>query len=1353
MPSILMLGPPLSGKSTHGARLAAALQGAFVSTGQVIREHLAAVTDAASDPLSVHVKAGTCAPAAVTDAIFTAAFAKLASAPAVIIDGYPREIDQIEPAAEVLRKAGLAPLSVVVLLEIDRDDVVKRLASREARADDAVALSRFDKFAAQASALVAHFERLDLLVRVDAAASLEDVFSDVLDGVRRRLVGQPLARRTPAVRLRDLLLAQRGVVSEAQLTHFRDSSLAANSANRTGVLRRFVYVVTNNDTKLSEHTDVFATYGIECLSAPFLSALEWDALAAAGPPAELLAAARAAKLPPIDTARSSLGGADRDAERAVLAALELGEGRATGAQLEALFYRALLMCRELGSKIPFALLREQSELLAPSGERPSSMEHGVRCINRATLRVWRRVPETKLCLISTFVTDTTCTVDVTQRQTGSDVFGWDSIVVPDGTSLSFYALKRQGLKVAARQSDISAFVTEFVHFDEGRDLNHTPQHPKRCVDFELDAARVMAANDIARDPTVIRVGGSCLAQTALDSGAYLRFPFNRRHANYFLTPVAGLPATPKDDFLHELTFFSHDIGHLVIQELLFVGRDSYADRSAFVCVRMLSEAMTMVLADMFLVDAIVASKRAGGFASRVIPDDYDFKKRRIYPLFQATGLKLAEAATTEERLANLLVLMQANANCLMKGDDTLFTDLITKNGGDLGALARHKEKYAAFFASDYTWACSNFDLLARTSSDSMRRWWAATAALRAASRLPFESTDEFLARVELPAGVARLDELDPSAMIDVALRFLFKRQLVDGAFLAPAVRATQQRAAAAPVDAAVELDLAPFWHRNSLAFVRYAIGQMGLFAAFSFVDSAHATMKRVEQVALAVAHQTWAWRDLADGDHDAAARLAWLLARIGEARALVDAFLRELEQRHFVTAADVETWSEQYSLFPPLFLSYDFDGGAYEPLRSIFEREFSRDVRWARFCAEYARVNGLEKPLSKSEARFLERTATLVEGSGGVIDSATFVMQVGVMLLARSESRDASLGGAGCHDPATANATFLVAGASVETMLEFVAHGEARVARLTSSRTAAMRHPLIRVLPDRDPAPQKAYHTSLRSKRAQLRHQLRVPPSPWVGADSDATAGRGAEEIDNNAESAAKAAAFVITMSVLDWHKTLIGRCSREGNESDVVRIACTIADALHALFPAHIWPSERYRGAANSLKYAAAAPNAPAPALIVPAAGVVSELKLTRAAHRLFNELGMSARHVSDTDRIAEFGMRLTYLSFPDSPDYDAKDWLHRIVASTGHLSVVGCARVNVVLELAADDADTRRFLDQQALKHGGVVTAISSAALHLSFSVKQFAAILNAATGNGLVSLATNLREHLHAYEHFFI
>jgi hypothetical protein len=44
------------------------------------------------------------------------------------------------------------------------------------------------------------------------------------------------------------------------------------------------------------------------------------------------------------------------------------------------------------------------------------------------------------------------------------------------------------------------------------------------------------------------------------------------------------------------------------------------------------------------------------------------------------------------------------------------------------------------------------------------------------------------------------------------------------------------------------------------------------------------------------------------------------------------------------------------------------------------------------------------------------------------------------------------------------HATFLLAGISVETSLELIAHSEARVARLTSSKTKAMSAPLFRLL-------------------------------------------------------------------------------------------------------------------------------------------------------------------------------------------------------------------------------------------------------------------------------------------------
>jgi adenylate kinase family enzyme len=157
-PTILLMGPPLAGKSTVGARLAQSMRGKLISTGAVIRSYLATASE--NDALGQHVRNGTMAPAALTDAVFLDAFRLLAlddSVEAVVVDGYPRAGDQIAEAASLFARAGLAPISSAVLLEIDKSAAMARLAGREARPDDAVAMARFDRFAADSVPLVEHF--------------------------------------------------------------------------------------------------------------------------------------------------------------------------------------------------------------------------------------------------------------------------------------------------------------------------------------------------------------------------------------------------------------------------------------------------------------------------------------------------------------------------------------------------------------------------------------------------------------------------------------------------------------------------------------------------------------------------------------------------------------------------------------------------------------------------------------------------------------------------------------------------------------------------------------------------------------------------------------------------------------------------------------------------------------------------------------------------------------------------------------------------------------------------------------------------------------------------------------------
>ena len=153
-------------------------------------------------------------------------------------------------------------------------------------------------------------------------------------------------------------------------------------------------------------------------------------------------------------------------------------------------------------------------------------------------------------------------------------------------------------------------------------------------------------------------------------------------------------------------------------------------------------------------------------------------------------------------------------------------------------------------------------------------------------------------------------------------------------------------------------------------------------------------------------------------------------------------------------------------------------------------------------------------------------------------------------------------------------ATFLVAGVSVETALELVAHHEGKVARLTSSRTRAMDRTLYRVQGgEAERAAQKALIEAVVAERDAL---LARDPAP----DLD---GR---EWRNRLNLGAKATALTWTMSIKDFHKTFIGRLSPHGVEFEVREVCEAVCLALHGRFPLVIKPPAHYYAQGNAEKY-----------------------------------------------------------------------------------------------------------------------------------------------------------------------
>ncbi len=152
--------------------------------------------------------------------------------------------------------------------------------------------------------------------------------------------------------------------------------------------------------------------------------------------------------------------------------------------------------------------------------------------------------------------------------------------------------------------------------------------------------------------------------------------------------------------------------------------------------------------------------------------------------------------------------------------------------------------------------------------------------------------------------------------------------------------------------------------------------------------------------------------------------------------------------------------------------------------------------------------------------------------------------------------------------------TFLIAGCAVETALEFTAHNEATIARLTSSKTNAQNAPLFKLL-----GKDKTFH----EKQKQLIYDVLSYKNALEGNEREE---KQKNEFWNILNLGSKVISFTITMSIKDWHKTLIGRLSQHGVESDMLDIMEEIAKQLKEAYPLFFNEIAEYYQMGNQQKY-----------------------------------------------------------------------------------------------------------------------------------------------------------------------
>lgn len=189
MINIVLFGAPGSGKGTQSAKIIDQFGLYHISTGEVLRDHIARGTELGKTAEGYISKGELIPDDLIIDLIAQVIDNDAKEAKGVVYDGFPRTIAQAEALKKMLEERG-TKVHAVVGLEVPEEELVERMLNRgreTGRADDNIETikNRLNVYHNQTHPLREYYLGDGTYMKINGSGSVEEIFANIADGIEK----------------------------------------------------------------------------------------------------------------------------------------------------------------------------------------------------------------------------------------------------------------------------------------------------------------------------------------------------------------------------------------------------------------------------------------------------------------------------------------------------------------------------------------------------------------------------------------------------------------------------------------------------------------------------------------------------------------------------------------------------------------------------------------------------------------------------------------------------------------------------------------------------------------------------------------------------------------------------------------------------------------------------------------------------------------------------------------------------------------------------------------------------------------------------------------------------------------